>query len=173
MESDIQALCAECARQEESCLYTSAAIYEWLKFLRRLRVVFVVTPIVLGSIAGWRALANDPAMAWVTAGCAFLAGLFPAIYKALDFDLDLRLLAGQAHTFKVLQDRFRQLRTAGPVSDPAAYRGEFHHLMDRMDKARESSVTPPERYFKRAQKKINVGDYEFSVDKKGPDASSQ
>ena len=69
-------------------------------------------------------------------------------------------------TFKVLQDRFRQLRTAGPVNDPAAFRGEFHHLMDRMDKARESSVTPPERYFKRAQKKIKAGDYDFSVDKK-------
>lgn len=164
MEPNIQALCAECARQEESCLYTSAAIYEWLKFLRRLRVFFVVTPVVLGSVAGWRVLANDPAMAWLAAGCAFLAGLFPAIYNALDYDMDLRLLAGQAHTFKVLQDRFRQLRTASALGDPADFRTDFQHLMDRMDKARESSVTPPERYFKRAQKKIKAGDYDFSID---------
>lgn len=167
MASDIQALQDECVRQEESCLYASTAIYEWLKFLRRLRIFFVVAPVVLGSVAGWRALANDPDMAWLAAGCAFLAGLFPAIYKALDYDLDLRLLAGQAHTFKVLQDRFRQLRSAGALGDPAAFRADFQHLMDRMDKARESSVTPPERYFKRAQKKIKAGDYDFSVDKKG------
>lgn len=173
VEPDIQALCDECERQEESCLYTSAAIFEWLKSLRRLRAVFVVTPVVLGSIAGWRALASDPSMAWVVTTCALLAGLFPAIYKALDFDLDLRLLTAHGFTFKVLQDRFRQLRTAGSLGDPAAFRREFEHLMDRMDKAREASVTPPERFFKRAQRKIAAGDYTFSVDSRRKETPSQ
>ena len=41
----------ECRRQEESCLYTSTALYEWVKFLRVLRMVFVVAPIVFGAVA--------------------------------------------------------------------------------------------------------------------------
>jgi hypothetical protein len=38
--------------------------------------------------------------------------------------------------------------------------------MERMDVARTSSLTPPERYFKNAQTKIHSGDYDFTVDKK-------
>jgi hypothetical protein len=170
MEPDIQALRAECAKQEESCLYTSTAIFEWLKSLRTLRIVFVVAPVILGGIASWRVLSVDPTNAGFIATCALLAGLFPAIYKALGFDMDLRLLAAHGHTYKVLQDRFRQLRTAGPLEDRAAFRAEFSHLMDRMDKAREASITPPERYFKSAQRKIKAGDYDFKVDAQSKDS---
>jgi hypothetical protein len=41
---------------------------------------------------------------------------------------------------------------------------EFATLMDRMDAARASSLTAPERFFKKAQKKINNGHYDFGVD---------
>lgn len=36
--------------------------------------------------------------------------------------------------------------------------------MDRMDVARSTSITAPEKYFKRAQKKIADGHYDFTVD---------
>ena len=35
----------ECKRQEESCLYTSTTLFEWLKCMRVLKVIFVVAPI--------------------------------------------------------------------------------------------------------------------------------
>jgi hypothetical protein len=101
-------LIEECRRQEESCLYTSTGFFEWLKWMRLLKVVFVVTPIILGGVATWPLLAKQDAYKWVTGLCALLAGLAPAVYKALDFDVSLNLIAKQANQFKILQDRFRQ-----------------------------------------------------------------
>src|SRR5579859_1785599 len=161
METDIQAMISECKRQEESCLYTSTTFFEWLKELRRWRVAFVVTPIVLGGIAGWQVLTKDADFAWFTGGCALLAGITPALYKALDFDVDLQSLGKRGHEFKVLQDRFRQAWSVQALGDLVAFKDEFGKLMDRMDKAREGSLTPPERFFRAAQKKIARGDYNF------------
>jgi hypothetical protein len=36
--------------------------------------------------------------------------------------------------------------------------------MDRMDVARAVSITPPERYFEEARRKITAGHYNFAVD---------
>lgn len=53
MDSRVENLIDECKRQEESCLYTSATLFEWLKSMRRWRAFFVVGPIILGGIATW------------------------------------------------------------------------------------------------------------------------
>ncbi|KQP94120.1 hypothetical protein ASF60_13530 [Methylobacterium sp. Leaf113] len=42
--------------------------------------------------------------------------------------------------------------------------GALGELMDRMDVARSVSVTPPERYFAMARKKIEGGHYSFEAD---------
>ena len=49
----------------------------------------------------------------------------------------------------------------GPFDD---FKKEFEALMSRMDEARASSLTPPERFFKKAQTKIKAGHYNFTVD---------
>src|SRR5438309_2952769 len=108
MDQRTQNLIDECKRQEESCLYTSTSLFEWLKCLRCWKIVFVVVPIVLGAIAAAPLLKNQPGYEWLTAICAFLAGLAPAIYKALDLDVNLNVVAQHAYAFKTLQDRFRQ-----------------------------------------------------------------
>jgi hypothetical protein len=96
----------ECRRMEESCLYTSTTLFEWLKCLRFWRALFVVLPIVLGGVAAWPLLAHRDDYKWVTGVCALLAGLAPAIYKALDFDVNLNGIAQFANLSKSLQDRF-------------------------------------------------------------------
>lgn len=164
MDERTQNLIAECRRQEESCLYMSTAIFEWLKSLRRWRVGFVVGPIILGGVANWSLLTNLPELKWVVGSCALLASLAPAVYKALDLDVSLGTLASSAHQFKVLQDRFRQAHSVTALGPFEEFKSKFDDLMDRMDAAREGSITAPERFFKKAQKKINSGDYRFSVD---------
>jgi hypothetical protein len=164
MNEQLQNLIAECKRQEESCLYTSTSLVEWLKSMRWWRVFFVVVPIILGGIATWPLLSKQIDFQWVTAVCALLAGLMPAVYKALDFDVNLSTLAKDAHQFKVLQDRFRQAWRVSAMGGFDQFKAEFDSLMARMDDARISSLTPPERFFKIAQKKINSGDYDFGVD---------
>jgi hypothetical protein len=65
MDAKLQRLIAECKRQEESCLYTSTAIYEWLKSLRYWRIDFIVVPIIFGAIATWPLLAKQVGLEWM------------------------------------------------------------------------------------------------------------
>lgn len=99
MDERTQNLIDECKRQEESCLYTSTALFEWLKGLRTWRVVFVVGPIILGGVATWPLLKQQPGYEWVTGACALLAGIAPAIYKALDLDQSLAAITKHANHF--------------------------------------------------------------------------
>ena len=78
MDERVHNLIAECKRQEESCLYTSTTMYEWLKSLRWWRVVFVVVPIIFGALATWPLLSEQTGLEWITGVCALLAGLTPA-----------------------------------------------------------------------------------------------
>ena len=48
------------------------------------------------------------AAATFTAIAALLAGLFPAIFKALDLDVSIKAMSDAAHRFENLRDRFRQ-----------------------------------------------------------------
>ena len=50
------------------------------------------------------------------------------------------------------------------MGDFNVFRVEFDALIERMDTARAGSLTPPDRFFKKAQTKINSGDYDFGVD---------
>lgn len=168
MDERTQNLIEECRRQEESGFYTSTSLYEWLKFLRCLRVVFIVLPIVLAGIAAWPLLAKQIEWQWLTGLCALLAGIMPAVYKALDFDVNLTMLAKHAAEFKSLQDRFRQAWRVTALGEFNGFKAEFDALMQRMDNARAASLTPPERFFKKAQQKQMAGDYDFAVDIKKP-----
>ena len=166
MDEGIQNLIDECMRQEESCLNTSTSFFEWLKSLRKWRVVFVVAPIILGALATWSLLIKETGYEWITATCALLAGIIPAVYKALNFDVSLDVIATHAHQFKILQDRFRQAWSVTALGSADHFKKEFNDLMARMDALRSSSLTAPERFFKKAQKKIKAGHYEFAVDLK-------
>jgi hypothetical protein len=86
LELAAQALVEECKRQEESCLYTSTALFEWLKDLRRWRTALIVLPIIFAGIAASALLKH---WEWVTGIAALLAGMIPAIFKSLDLDKDL------------------------------------------------------------------------------------
>ncbi|AKZ64599.1 hypothetical protein F506_19815 [Herbaspirillum hiltneri N3] len=148
----------------DSCLYTSTALYEWLKRVRVWRVIFIVVPIIAGTFASARILVRDPAYDWLIAISAMVAGLFPAIFKALELDISLKTIADSAHRFKVLQDRFRQAAKIKANDSFDTLEEEFHALMDRMDDARTSSPPVPDGYFKKAQKKIKSGAYDFDLD---------
>ena len=156
-----QAIVDECKRQEESCLYTSTALYTWQKEVRALRVAFIVLPIIFGSIATVRVFVRDPSLDWVVALCAFVAGLFPAIFKALDLDVSVKTIGDSANRFKSLQDRFRQASRIAATKMPDELEAEFKVLMDKMDEARTANPSVPERHFKDAQKKILGGAYSF------------
>lgn len=163
MQDRAVAIASEARRQEESCLYTSTTHYLWLRQVRRQNTIFIVAPIILGALAGFSVL-KDLAPNWVVAVLALVASLFPALANALKIQTSVNEIAANAASYKSLQDRFRQLATISILTDLDAAEAELCDLMDRMDVARSTSITAPEKYFKRAQEKIAEGHYDFSVD---------
>lgn len=161
MDALTEEIVKECKRQAESCLYTSTALYCWYGTVRVFRIVFIVLPIVAGSLASAKILLKDPDYDVLTAIAALFAGLFPAIFKALDLDVSLKNILDSASLYKTLQDRFRQAATIGANGKSEDLEEEFKALMTRMDDARKASPPIPERYFKQAQKKVEKGDYTF------------
>lgn len=165
MESRTEEIVAECRRQQESCNYTSTAMYSWLKEVRVYRIAFITLPIVFASIASAKILLKNPDYEWIAAIAALLAGLFPAIFKALELDVSLKAMSDSAHRFEILRDRFRQASLIGATKSVTELEEDFNALMARMEEARNASLAIPERHFKVAQKKIGKGDYDFDADK--------
>jgi hypothetical protein len=157
----------ECKRQEESCLYTSTALFEWLKHLRYWKVFFIVAPIMFAALA--TALPNIASRTgWLTVICTMLAGIATAVYKALRLDVSLDLIAKSANQYKALQDRFRQARTLFALGDYDKFNKEFLDRMQQMDAVRAITIPPPESFFDKAQAKIKGGDYDFTADLQKP-----
>ncbi|MGO9120695.1 MAG: hypothetical protein ACLQPD_24165 [Desulfomonilaceae bacterium] len=166
MPSKSVELALECQRLSESCLYTSTSFFIWLRVLRTMRVIFVVVPLVLGSLAGWKLLVGTE-LAWVkvaTAICAFLAGLFPLVHAAVKLDRHITQSGKLAGEFKNLQDRFRQAALVSSKKSFSEFSQDVKPLIERLEKARSYSVTPPEWCFRRAKRKIKFGDYTFDID---------
>lgn len=167
MEQRRQSIIAECLRQEESCLYTSTTLYIWLRRVRLHKQVFVAAPIIFGGTAGL-AVMEDAMPAWAIAVLALLASLFPALADALKIETNVSEISRTAADYKALQDRFRRVARITAQSDVDAAEAALSELMDRLDTVRSGSMTPPEWAFKKAQKKINAGDYSFAIDSPPP-----
>lgn len=163
LEERRRQIVAECRRQEESCLYTSTTLFIWLRRVRRQKQVFVAAPIVIGGAAGLSVLQAWLAD-WGIAVLAFTASLFPALADALKIETSVDEITRLGAEFKALQDRFRRTANIGALDDLDTAEEALAELMDRMDIARGSSITPPECAFKEAKKKIEAGHYNFAVD---------
>jgi hypothetical protein len=160
------ALATEATRLSESCLYTSGSLFIWLRVLRWTKIIFTVVPLILGSLAGWKALASTDvaSVKILIAICSFGAGLFPAIYSALKFDDKLEQCAHLAGEFKLLEHRLRQCAKVHSLKSFAEFEKSFEGCMKRLEAAKSISLTPPEWCFKMAQRKIKKGHYDFTVD---------
>jgi hypothetical protein len=157
------AIISECRRQEESCLYTSTTLYIWLGRVRRQKQFFVVAPVILGALAGF-SLLKDFTPGWLSALLAFSAGLLPALADALSIQTSVDETTRLASEYKSMQDRFRRTALITAPHDLKAAEDALAELMDRMDIARSTSITPPEWAFLEAQEKIKAGHYSFGAD---------
>ena len=159
-------LVKECKRQYDNCLYTSTALFEYVKCLRMVRTISVIVPLVFGGVAGWNVLtgSDDMRVKVFTAACALIAGLVPSIMAALKFDDSLDHCKMLANEYKNLQDRYRQAAEITAHKGKAELEKEFMQLREQHEALRKTSVAIPDRFFRAAQKKVNAGDYSFDVD---------
>jgi len=163
IEERRSAIIAECHRQAEACLYTSTTLYVWLRRVRLQKQIFIAAPIIIGGIAGL-AILKQSLPDWFMAVLVFLASLFPALADGLKIETSVDEITRLAADFKALQDRFRRAANITALSDVETAEQTLAELMDRMDVARSSSITPPEWAFEEARRKIDAGHYNFAVD---------
>ena len=153
----------EFERQEESCLYTATTFFLWLRIVRRQKQFFVAAPIILGGIAGvsvLKAFLPD----WSIALLALSASILPALADALKIETSVDELSRAASEYKILQGRFRIAANFSTIEDIDKAERTLNELTDRMDTIRSTSLTPPEKYFLEARRKIHSGHYTHAVD---------
>lgn len=153
----------EALRQSESCLWTSTMLFSWLRLVRLQHKIVLLLPIVLTALVGFSYM-KDWLPAWSVALMGLLSTLIPSVAEALNIQTHVNELKQLASEFKALQDRFRRLAHITALGDVDKAEENLADLMDRMDAARQSSITPPQRYFESARKQIEGGHYDFAVD---------
>lgn len=164
MDNIVNETVKECEREEENCLYTSTTFFYWLKSLRRLRIFFIITPLLLGGFSGVKILASSEIdwIKYLVGISALLAGIIPSIFSALKLDQKIEQVDSAASNYKIFQGKFRRLKNID--SKTSGFRDEFDQVIEHYEVLKSSSLTPPERFFAKAKKKIDKGHYNFSVD---------
>lgn len=81
-----------------------------------------------------------------SAAAAAIAGLFPAICKALDLNVSLEKIADNANRFKTLQNCFCYASHICATNMTEYLEEEFKTLMQRMDDALSANLTIPDRH---------------------------
>ena len=157
-----QALLDECCRQEENCLYTALTFTLWLRWLRRIRALCLITPVAFAALATWQIIVHTrPALGAV---CTLLASLIPAVYAASRIEAAIDQYTHAAGDFTNLRDRFRYAAKVTSRKADEVFDAEAKPLFERLEKLRSAALTPPEFCFKSAQKKIQTGDYLHDYD---------
>ncbi|WP_188261982.1 hypothetical protein [Azospirillum tabaci] len=160
-------LAKEARRQFENCLYTAAALFEWLKFLRFCDASLSILPIIFSALATWRVF--DATENKIAVGIfALLAGLLPIVQRALKLSTRITEVSKAAAEFTNLRDRFRQVATVSVHKDEEELERHFDATMGRMEKARQLCVTAPNWCFGVARKKIKKGIYDADFESSVP-----
>ncbi|UFX42028.1 hypothetical protein HAP47_0022425 [Bradyrhizobium sp. 41S5] len=136
-------------------------LFIWVRTLRKLRIAFVITPIVFGAIAGWDLISTDNRFRVATAILALAAGLIPAVYTALKLDEHIPTATRLAGEYKNLEIIFKDLGRIGPSKEIAWFEDEYRAARDRLQAANAEAYTAPESYFEKAKAKIEKGHYTF------------
>jgi hypothetical protein len=168
--SATQELIDECNRQFENCRDTAVSFTIWLRTLRWTRTFCLVAPVIFGALATWQVLTGSFPI--LTAVLTFLTTVIPPAYKASGIEASIQDYQALAGEFTNLRDRFRQAALISSKKSFAEFEADTTPLIERLEKARSRTLTPPDWYFKLARRKIEAGDYTHDYDEKRSGAQS-
>lgn len=155
-------LADECNRQSENCTYTSVEFTIYLRWLRTIRTLANLSPVIFGALATWKIVSQtSPILAAVF---TFLATIIPLCYRAAKIDEAIRDYTNAAGELTNLRDRFRHAAYSATVKSAAEAEAEASPLLERLDKVRALALTPPEFFFQMAQRKVKAGHYRHDYD---------
>lgn len=162
MDPRTQSLIDECHRQSENCSYTGVTFTIWLRWLKTFRLFCEVSPVIFGALATWK-IVSQTSPTWA-AVFTLLATVIPPVYRASKNDRAIDDYQNAAGEFSNLRDRFRQAATIYSHEDFTQFEAKVKPYLDRLEKARTRSLTPPNWVFWLAQRKVQSGDYKHDYD---------
>jgi hypothetical protein len=156
--SATEELIVECQRLEESCNYTAVTFIIWLKWLRVVKTVCSVAPVLFGFLATWKIVEQGSPV--ISAMSVLLVTVIPPAYKVSKTDSKIKEYAALVSEFTSLRDRFRQLAMISSKKSFADFEKDVKPIIARLEKARSVVLTPPEICFRLARRKIQAGHYD-------------
>ncbi|MCY4305561.1 MAG: hypothetical protein OXC62_12425 [Aestuariivita sp.] len=157
-----KALVKECLEQSRNALYTSTSFFIWLRCLKIIRNALWVAAAISGVAAA--SISSKPLlyenMNILVAALSLLAVVFPAIIKALRLEEAIKDYSIKALEFKNVEGALRRAANVWSNKPYEEFEKEAKIALEKLDIVREGSLTPPERCFKIAQKKIRSEDYD-------------
>lgn len=150
----------ECLEQARNTLYTSTSFYIWLRCLRFWRGSIWFAAVACSTVAASSIVSDFGWPASVVAGLTLASVLLPAMVKTLKLDETIDAYSEQAAKFKNVEGRLGRAGRVWSEASSEVFESESRSAFEDLDKARLQSLTPPEWCFKRAQKKIQTGDYD-------------
>ena len=154
----------ELHRQEENCSYTAASLYGWMKVVRFLKGVAIAVQASFGALATWKVLTHDYEL--LTAVFALVAAVIPPLLSALKVNEAIDGARSAAAEFTALRDRFRRAAQIDSSQPFPEFKAGADILFDRLDEARKVTSPAPEWLFRRAQRKMQRGDFTHDYDQK-------
>jgi hypothetical protein len=170
MANIVEETVKECNRLSEDCLYTVSTVYIWLRVLRIAKVVFLILPLVLGGLSGWKGFSSSASQSGqeIAGLLGIVAGITSAVYAALKLDEIIGTYKRIAAELKKLQKRFRQAATIDSLRPEQDFLGVFTELRERMESTYDPVHTPPEWCFWYARWKIKKGIHRYDSDTQSP-----
>lgn len=150
----------ECLEQARNTLYTSTSFYIWLRCLRFWRGSIWFAAVACSTVAASSIVSDFGWPAPVVAGLTLAGVLLPAVVKALKLDETIEAYSEQAAKFKNVEGRLGRAGRVWSEASSEVFESEARSAFEDLDEARLQSLTPPEWCFKKAQKKIQTGDYD-------------
>jgi len=154
------ALVKECIEQARNTIYTSTTFFIWLRCLKIVRGVFWILAVASGAGAASAALNESGDYKILVAALALLAVIIPGAIKALRLDDTIVDYEVTAAKFKNAEGTLRRAANVWSNKPFGEFETEARKALEELDSARDSSLTPPEWCFRRAQKKVQSGDYD-------------
>lgn len=161
IENARKALVQECAQQARNTLYTSTSFFIWLRVLKRVRG-FLWILAALCSIAAASSILLELISEHrvIIAGITLLGVLLPGIIKAVKLDDTITAYEKSAARLKNAEGALRRSANIWSHKSFSDFEAEARAALQELDDARMPSLTPPEWCFKKAQNKVQSGDYD-------------
>lgn len=154
------ALVKECIEQARNTIYTSTTFFIWLRCLKVVRGVLWFLAVAAGAAAASTALNESGEYKLLVAALALLAVIIPGAIKALKLDETIIDYETAAAKFKNAEGTLRRAANVWSNKSFEQFEIEARQALEKLDSARNPSLTPPEWCFRQAQKKVQSGDYD-------------